>query len=65
MDKGIPLPHVRMEELVTKEQWQALLDNVDTFLFDCDGRKDRKRGRFIMHHPCLLATPLVLTRGCG
>ena len=57
MDKGIPLPHVRMyaqcsmEELVTKEQWQALLDSVDTFLFDCDGRKDRKRGRFIMPHP--------------
>ena len=54
-----------MEELVTKEQWQALLDSVDTFLFDCDGRKDRKLGRFTMLHSCLLATPLFPTRGCG
>ena len=30
----------RMTEVVTRDQWQALLDSVDTFLFDCSGRKD-------------------------
>lgn len=27
----------RMAELVSKEDWQGLLDSVDTVLFDCDG----------------------------
>ncbi len=26
------------QELETKEQFQSLVDSVDTFLFDCDGR---------------------------
>ena len=29
-----------MAELATRNQWQALLDSVDTFLFDCDGTND-------------------------
>lgn len=48
---------------MTSEQWQALLDSVDTFLFDCDGRKDSK---WDMSHPTFsvaLATPFFLTRG--
>ncbi len=29
-----------MVELKTEESWQQLLDSVDTFLFDCDGKCD-------------------------
>lgn len=31
------LVHVAMAELRNREDWEAVLDSVDTVLFDCDG----------------------------